>query len=355
MKKALIILTTLTLFFACKKDNEKIVGTNEKGESLVVNENGDTISVSTNETINDDPEQTVVSTALSKNEDQTYSFQYNLKKGETYPFLLKITQEQALNSAGQSMKLNSSRTVQFDYLVEDVIGTTFKIKATFKRFAETFNGPSGEKMAYDTSSAKPSDKDIAQSWKIYKAIVGENFQMEIDNKGKVVSVNGLKNIVSNVEGKLANDFTGDEKKLLKELLSSSLSTEAIKSQFEESLNIFPDKSLKIGEQWSDSQNISEGPIKGTNKVTRTFKGVDNGLATITVNGTQNVSGSDTQQGITMNMTNKASLNGKIDLDLESGWIKKVSLTKKESINTTYQQGEQKQSESGTSTTVTTVN
>src|SRR5690606_33978143 len=113
--------------------------------------------------------------------------------------------------------------------------------------------------------------------------------------------------------------------------------------------------MKIGEQWSDSQNISEGPIKGTNKVTRTFKELKDGKATITVSGTQNVSGTETQQGITMNMKNNATLNGFIDLDMETGWIKKVSITKKETINTTYQQGEQKETESGTSTTITTVN
>ncbi|HLV23321.1 MAG TPA: DUF6263 family protein, partial [Moheibacter sp.] len=181
------------------------------------------------------------------------------------------------------------------------------------------------------------------------------FQMEVDNKGKVISVKGLDKIVGNVQGKLKNDFNAEEQKMIKDLLNASLNNEAIKSQFEETLNIFPDKNLTIGEQWSDSQNISEGPIKGTNKVTRTFKELKDGKATITVSGTQNVSGTETQQGITMNMKNNATLNGFIDLDMETGWIKKVSITKKETINTTYQQGEQKETESGTSTTITTVN
>lgn len=357
MKKSLIILAASALIFACKKDTEKVVGTNEKGESLVVNEQGDTIVAVNNDSIAISEQTPIVEeeTALIKNADESYTFRYNLKKGETYPFSLKVSQNQSLSSGGQSVSMKNARTVDFNYLVEDVVNNTFKIKATFKGFSEKFNGPNGESMSYNTNSGKPAEKDIAQSWSIYKAIVNETFQMEIDNKGKVLSVKGLEKVISNVESKLQSNFNAEEKKLLKELLSASLSSEAIKSQFEETLNIFPDQNLTVGEQWSDSQNISEGPVKGTNKVTRTFKGINDGLATITVSGVQDVKGSDTQEGISMSMTNKATLNGQIDLDMETGWIKKVNITKKETVNTTYQQGDQKQSESGTSTTVTTVN
>lgn len=354
MRKSLIILSVFVALTACKNEN-KTIGTNEKGENLILNENGDTVVANIDSAQISNPPSEINQTALVKNTDDSYSFKYNLKKGETYPFQLKTQQEQSMAAGGQSLKMSSERTVGFDYFVEDVVNNVFKLKATFKEFSERFKAPTGETISYNTSSAKPADKDVAQSWSIYKAIIGESFQMEVDNKGKVISVKGLDKVVGNVQGKLKNDFNAEEQKMIKDLLNASLNNEAIKSQFEETLNIFPDKNMKIGEQWADSQNISEGPIKGTNKVTRTFKELKDGKATITVSGTQNVSGTETQQGITMNMKNNATLNGFIDLDMETGWIKKVSITKKETINTTYQQGEQKETESGTSTTITTVN
>lgn len=356
MRKALTILSVFVLIAACKKEEQKIVGTNENGEKLIINESGDTIVLAENDSIQTIENQTIESnSALTKNEDESFSFRYNLKKGETYPFLLKTKQNQSMNARGQSLSMSSERTVEFDYFVEDVVKNVFKLKATFKGFSENFKGPNGQTMSYNTNSTKPAQKDVAQSWTIYKSIIGQSFQMEVDNKGKVISVNGLNTIVSNALSKLKSEFTAEEQNMIKELLNASLNNEAIKMQFEESLNIFPEKSMKIGEQWSDSQNISEGPVKGTNKVTRTFKSMKDGKATITVEGTQNVSGSETQEGVTIDMSNKSTLNGFVDLDMETGWIKKVSLTKKETINTSYKKGEQKESESGTSTTITTVN
>src|SRR5690606_6787967 len=99
----------------------------------------------------------------------------------------------------------------------------------------------------------------------------------------------------------------------------------------------------------------EGPVKGTNKVTRTFKSIDGNTATITVDGVQNVSGKETREGITMSMSNNATLSGSIDIDPASGWIKKVNLTKSETVKETMEGQGQKQTLTQTSTTKTTVN
>lgn len=351
MKKSLIVLAAFALIVSCKKENENVVGTNANGEQLVVDENGDTVVLANDSVAVVPPDEA----SLQKAEDGSYTFRYNLKKGQTYPFSLKINANQTLSDGNQSQKLSNSRTTEVSYFVEDVVDNKFKLKATFKAFSEEFTSPEGEKLSYNTNSAQPADKDVAQSWKIYKAITGETFNMEVDNKGKVLSVTGLDKVSSSVQSKVKKDFTAEEQKMIAELLKSTLNSEFIKMQFEETLNIFPDKSMKIGEQWEDSQNISEGPIKGTNKVTRTLKSIDGNTATITVNGVQNVNGKETQQDITMSMSNNATLTGSIDLDLASGWIKKVNLTKSETVKQTMEGQGQKQTMTQTSTTKTTVN
>lgn len=351
MNKSLIVLAAFALLVSCKKENEKVVGTNENGEKLVINESGDTVVLANDSIAVIPPDKS----ALQKAEDGTYTFRYNLKKGETYPFSLRINMNQSLSDGKQSQKMTSSRTTDVSYFVEDVVDNKFKLKATFKAFTEEATSPEGEKLAYNTGSAQPADKDIAQSWKIYKAITGESFQMEVDNKGKVLNVTGLDKVTSSVQSKLKNDFSAEEQKMIAELLKGTLNQESIKMQFEETLNIFPDKSMKIGENWEDAQNISEGPIKGTNKVTRTFKSITGNVATIAVNGVQNVNGKETQQGVTMSMSNNATLTGSIDLDLSSGWIKKVNLTKNETVKQTMEGQGQKQTMTQTSTTKTSVN
>jgi hypothetical protein len=295
-------------------------------------------------------------TALQKNEDESYTFRYNLKKGQTYPFQLVINMDQNMNSNGNNMRLQSSRTVVFDYFVEDVNNNQFTIKATFNKFAEN-SRMGNESIGYDTSLPKPTDQQVADSWVIYKAVTGEDFNLVMDNKGKVHSVTGLDKIINNVMSKIKSEFNAEEQKQIKEMLDYSLSREAIAAQFEESLNIFPDKSLKVGEKWEDSQNINEGPVKGQANVSRTFKEIKDGKAVIEVKGTQNVSSSQTDQnsGITMQIQNKATVNGSVSLDFETGWISKAKITKTENVNTVYSKGDQKETDSGTQTIITTVN
>ncbi len=348
MKKILIVLVTFSLFTSCKKE-ENQARINGNGENSIISEKD---SLLQNDTILTDVPQDL---SLQKTDDGSYTFRYNLKKGETYPFLLKVNMVQSMSDGRQTQKLTNSRTTEMAYFVEDVTPNSFKIKATFKSFSEDFNSPEGENLSYNTNSPQPKDKDIAQNWKIYKALTGETYQIEIDNKGKVLKVNGLDKVTSTVQSKLKNDFSAEEQKLLGELLKGTLNSEFIKMQFEEILNIFPDKSMKIGDEWEDSQNISEGPIKGTNKVTRTFKSINGNTATIAVNGIQNVNGKETQEGVTLSLSNNATLNGTIDLDLASGWIKKVNLTKTETVKQTMEGQGQKQTMTQTSTTKTTVN
>src|SRR5690625_6677490 len=147
--------------------------------------------------------------------------------------------------------------------------------------------------------------------------------MEVNNRGKVISVKGLDKVRSNAFEKIKSDFTAEEQNYVKDLLENSLSVDAIKVQFEESMNIFPERNLKIGEKWEDVQNINEGPVTGKNTITRTFEGIKDGVARVKVDGVMNVGGSETKQDLTMTMKNNSTIDGTIDVDIETGWLNKV--------------------------------
>lgn len=350
MKKTIMLIIASALIFSCKKEQAITDVDAQNEQTITTEEEGDATTIRHNLELNKDEK-----TSLTQEADGGFTFRYNLKKGETYPFALKINMSQSLSDGVRTEKSTSTKTTEMAYLVDDVITNGYKLTATFKGFSESFTGPNGESLTYNTKSTQPADKDVAQSWKIYKAISGESFKMEIDNKGKVLNVSGLDNVITKVQAKLKSDFNEEEQKILGEVLRSSLSKEFIKMQFEETLNFFPDKSMKVGEDWSDSQNISEGPIKGTNKVTRTFKGIDGNLATIAVNGTQTVSGKESQGDFSMEMSSNATIKGNIILDVNSGWINNVDLIKNETNTQTFESQGQKESITQKSTTKTTVN
>ena len=105
--------------------------------------------------------------------------------------------------------------------------------------------------------------------------------------------------------------------------------EAISAQFDETMNIYPNKKLKVKESWSEKDNINQGPMKGSSDLTRTLVSVDPKNTKIAVKGTQQLKGSDTQEGMKMSVNAKANINGTILIDTQSGWINNVNLTKKE--------------------------
>lgn len=347
------MLAVLAIMTACKDKTGEIETNVNDSENVQIVEKGNEVLPSGTDV--DVANDLTNNSSLQKNEDDSYSFRFNLKKGETYPFRMKILTDESMSMGGQSAQMSSTRTVDFDYFVEDIVNNNFKLKATFLNFSESFKAPTGESMSFNTAQGKPNNEDVAKSWSIYKAISGQSFDMEVNNRGKVLSVTGLNKIRSNAFEKIKSDFSQEEQNFVKQLLENSLSVEAIKLQFEESMNIFPEKNLKIGEKWEDVQNINEGSITGKNKVTRTFEGIKDGKARVKVDGEMNVGGSETQQDLTMTMKNTSTLDGTIDVDLETGWLDKVHIIKDESFTTTYQQGNQKETESGKQKIVTTVN
>ena len=76
---------------------------------------------------------------------------------------------------------------------------------------------------------------------------------------------------------------------------------------------------------------------------------------IAVKGTQQLKGSDTQEGMKMSVNANANINGTILIDTQSGWINNVNLTKKETLKRTVDANGQKQSMTETVTTTTSIN
>lgn len=340
---------------SCKKD-DKVVGKDKDGNELVVNEKGDTIPQS--EVATSEVKDSLVTPevlAVEKGTDEKFSYKYNLEIGKTYPMSLSIKNTQAATDGKQSQKMTSESKKQIDYTVKDFKDGVYTLEVKSKQYSEKMTDPSGKSISYDTNSAKPSNKDIAVSWTIYKSMTGKTYTMKVDQKGKVVSVDGLDAVKKSILNSVKSQVNAEEFKMFTQIIDNSLNKEAISAQFHETMNVFPDKTLALKESWSDSQKIDKGPMKGNVSMKRTLASVEPNNTTITVAGSQSLKGNETQEGVKMSANSSANVDGKILIDTKSGWINKVSLTKKETLKRTVEAQGQSQTMTETSTTVTTVN
>ena len=354
MKKVLFMMAVAVAVVSCKKD-DKVVGKDKDGKELVVNEKGDTVAKT--ETVDSLKTETTAPKvmAVAKGTDGKYSYKYNLEIGKTYPMTLGIKMNHSASDGKQSQKMSSESKKQIDYTVKDFKDGIYTLEVHSKQYSEKMTDPSGKSVSYDTNSAKPSNKDIAVSWSIYKAMTGQKYTMKVDQNGKVVSVDGLPAIKTSILNSVKKQVSAEEFKFFTQVIDNSLNKEAISSQFEETMNIFPKKTLDLNESWSDSQKIDKGPMKGSISLKRTLANIDDANTTITVSGTQNLKGTESQQGVSMSANNNATVDGKILVDTQSGWINKVTLTKKETLKRTVEAQGQKQTMTESVTTVTTVN
>jgi hypothetical protein len=363
MKKILFAAAIFSTIIACKKDAKQEVIKTESGQEMIVTEKGDTIvkptenndSISSTATDSITAIAPVKQVAIQKNTNDKYAFRYNLEIGKTYPITLKIKGNQSATDGSQSMNMGSESDKTIEYTVKDFKNGVYTLEVKSKRYSEKMTDPSGQSISYDTNNAKPKDKNIAFTWSIYKAMIGKPYTLKIDQKGKVVGVEGLDKIRKQIETSVKGQLSAEEQKFVSEMLKASLNKETISAQFDETMNIFPDKELKLKESWTDTDNINQGPMKGKSNLTRTLASVDTKNTKITVKGTQNLSGSETQEGVKMSVNANANIDGTILLDTESGWINNVNLTKKETMKRSIDANGQKQTMTETVTTKTSIN
>ena len=363
MKKILLATAILSTIIACKKESKEEVIKNEAGQEVVITEKGDTIVKTTEVTdsiaaiVTEKTDSVIVEkpTAVHKNTDNTYDFRYNLEVGKTYPIQLKVSGSQSATDGSQSMKMGSESNKTINYTVKSFDKGVYTLEVTSKHYSEKMTDPSGQSISYDTNKAKPKDKDIAFTWSIYKAMIGKPYTLKIDQKGKVIAVEGLDKIRKQIESSVKGQLSAEEQKFVSEMLKASLNKEAISAQFDETMNIYPNKKLKVKESWSEKDNINQGPMKGSSDLTRTLVSVDPKNTKISVKGTQQLKGSDAQEGMKMSVNASANINGTILIDTQSGWINNVNLTKKETLKRTVDANGQKQSMTETVTTTTSIN
>ena len=177
--------------------------------------------------------------------------------------------------------------------------------------------------------------------------------VKMKENGEVISISGINDLYAKIE-KAVSPLIKDAKakKAFIEQFKQGFNEKLIKEEFSKGINILPKKGVKIGESWTETDNITpDGKVKSS--VTYTLAKVENGIAEISIKGGIPLkSEKQTQQGVTATISIEGTQQGNITIDQNTGWIKKSSLN----IKTTNKQSmtDGKQTESVTQTSDSTI-
>ncbi|MEJ8606588.1 hypothetical protein JSO56_06600 [Riemerella anatipestifer] len=344
IKKIIALSIVAFALTSCKKDKEtKVVINKETGKA-------ETITVDTPQ-----EEEAKIPEAKPAIADSAgvYSLSFKLEKGKTYPltsFQRDITTVK--DPSGKSISGTQEMTDEITFTVNDFVNGTYDITVNLVGKVNK-SSSQGKTVVVDTKQAAPKEEQLKGMWTVNKALSGNKLQMKIDEKGNVISISGFDAVYKKVEQNITSLIKdAKERKQFMDSFKQGFNEKMFKEQFTQSLNILPKKGVKIGETWTETDNLTPD---GKLKISTTYKleKVADGKAEVSIKGgIPKKSDSKKQEGITHSISVEGSQNGKIILDANTGWI----LSSKQNMTTTQKESlsDGKQSQTMTQTTQSSI-
>jgi hypothetical protein len=185
------------------------------------------------------------------------------------------------------------------------------------------DGPAG-KIVYDSSNPPQVIPSAAQG---YSVLLGKGFSIEISPEGKVLEVDGLDEMYAEMLDEL--DIKDEETRAtLNEMLRQNFGEEALKNQANNCVIPYPEGPVQIGDSWTANMEVSV-MVSMLFENTYTVRAIDGNTATIDVH---SIIKPDPEAEmmeigpIKLGYALSGEQQGVIELDIETGWTMKSTMT-----------------------------
>ncbi|OPZ94052.1 MAG: hypothetical protein BWY74_00877 [Firmicutes bacterium ADurb.Bin419] len=250
----------------------------------------------------------------------------NVKAGDNYKYHMLMNQTTNTETMGQKSSSTQEMTTDYTISVADVDSEgnmTLNYKYdTIKVEMET----NGTKQTIDSNS---SDSDDPTSG-MYKKLIGKGFSTKMTKYGEIKEVSGIDDMINSM---VESINSGDSEEMAsfieqtKASLKESFGDETIKSNIQQSTNIFPKTSIKIGDSWDVNSSI-QTLVPLDIKTTYTLDKVENGIAYISLKAEYHTDNSEASDFMGMKMTTDISgtMTGTIKANIKNGLLSEGEIT-----------------------------
>lgn len=345
MKKITALALIAISLAACKKETTKTV-------TKVNPETGKTETVTV--TV---PEEEKVSTKMAiVDSSGIYKQTFLLEKGKTYPLTSYQRDIQSISTPeGKTMSGTNEITDEMSITVNDFKDNVYDLSINLigKRNSNSANGKT---VISDTKGAQPKEEQLKGMYIINKAMVGNKLNMKMTVNGKINSITGFDTVYKKIDAALVSLVKEPKQKAqVMEGMKASFNEKMLKEQFQKNLTFIPTKGVKIGEKWTDTEDILPG---GDIKLTTNYSlvKVADGKAEIAVTGTiPTKTNKRSQEGMTHSMSVGGTQTGKIILDAATGMLLHENVSIKTDQKETLSDGKKSQSITQTSNSSIIIN
>lgn len=238
MKQILVFFAAI-VFVGCGNDKteKKAENTSRKDSSNVIH--SDSI-----------PETVFKDSVAATPTDESVVLKFNLPKGKTYAYRMNfdMSREQGEKKANNTMKWN------YEMKVLDEKAGIKTLQTTYRQIEMAMN--MGQ-MKMEFSSEKEVDPSnfMQMPSRMFKAIKGKSFTMQVNEKGEITSVSGFDKIGEAMMSEM--NLPENSRAMMMKNFKEQFSDGAVKQMFGQFFEVFPNKAVKPGDSWEKKSSFMD--------------------------------------------------------------------------------------------------
>lgn len=248
--------------------------------------------------------------------DDLLDLRLNLGAGDRYTCHMDMTNNVVQTIDGEDQSLEQRLRIDWLYEIEsrDENGV-MDLDMTYERvwISQDFGH---QTMEYDSDNP-PSY--VEPPMRAYEALVGSTLRVRVDDKGKVLQISGVPELIDRIISKLDIPDSQAKERALADI-REQFGEKALENSIQQITAFYPPKAVAVGESWESHIAFASGfPMSASNDYTLVSR--DSRMARISL--TSDISAGPDSSGIQVGEANiyydiSGSQNGTIDIDETSG-------------------------------------
>lgn len=249
MKQLFFFLVIAVFISACSNDNKET-----KTENI---SSKDSRSVSPNDSI---PETVFKDSVVAVPTTESALLKFNLPQGKVFGYQMNF------DMAGKEgeQKMNNAMKWNYNMRVLDEKDGIKNIQTTYKQIEMTMN--MGQmKMEFSSEKEVAANDFMQMPSRMFKAIKGKSFTMQVNEKGEILSVTGFDKIGEAMVTEM--NLPETSKPMMRKNFQEQFNDDAVKQMFGQFFDVFPNKIVKSGDRWEKKSSVMAAEIEMTTTYT----------------------------------------------------------------------------------------
>ena len=244
-----------------------------------------------------------------------------LETGHVYPLIQVSNATIVQEVMGQKMSINMTISGDMEFAVTGEVNGVYEMDVKYTKLNMEMKMPQGNV----TFSSETGANDPMSG--IFAKMVNQVFQIEMTEKGKVLSVKKIDELFTNAFAALPDMPEAQKQKVL-EQVQKAYGEKAFTGSIESMMAVFPADEVKEGDSWQNEVKLEAG-MSAIQASTYTLKGEEDGAYVLQGEGRITTADNDDSiksAGIDMKLDLNGTVISDIKLDKKCGWVLAATVT-----------------------------